>query len=98
MTQAGWRLAAPDDFDEGDWAQIEDRGVLMGARLVHGDREFPVVVYDPVRIGQDAERGTEDGVVLYEANVIMVEHLTRESAEAAVTYLGNAGSFDWMLG
>jgi hypothetical protein len=51
-----------------------------------------------VRIGQDAERGTEDGVVLYEANVIMVENLTRETAEAAVTYLGNAGTFDWMLG
>src|SRR5690349_17949949 len=98
MTHAGWRLSAPDDFDEVDWAEIEDRGVLVGARLVHGDREFPVVVYDAVRIGQDAERGTEGDVVLYEPNVVMVEHLTRESAEAAVAHLAKAGSFDWMLG
>ncbi len=97
MTQAGWRFVAPDDFDEFDWAEVADRGVLTG-RLVHGDREFPVVVYDPVRIGQDAERGTEGGVVLYEANVIMVEHLTRETAEAAVAHLGGAGVFDWLLG
>jgi hypothetical protein len=98
MTQAGWRLAPPDGFDEFDWAEVTDRGVLAGCRLVHGDREFPVVVYDPVRIGQDAERGTEGDVVLYEANVIMVEHLTRESAEDAVARLAEAGSFDWLLG
>ncbi|MET7279310.1 hypothetical protein ABZS29_13835 [Kribbella sp. NPDC005582] len=97
MTQAGWRFVAPDDFDDVDWADVTDRGVLTG-RLVHGDREFPVVVYDPVRIGQDAERGTEGDVVLYEPNVIMVEHLTRESAENAVAHLAKAGSFDWMLG
>ncbi|GAA0607546.1 hypothetical protein HPO96_31595 [Kribbella sandramycini] len=98
MTQAGWRLVAPDGFDELDWFGVESRGLLMGGRLAYGDRTFPVIVYDPYRLSQDAEAETADGGIFYEGNVVSVQGLTRESAEAAVTRLGEAGFLDWLLG
>jgi hypothetical protein len=98
MTQAGWRLIAPDGFDALDWSEVEDRGVLMGGHLAYGDRTFPVIVYDPVRMAQDAQGETDDGGLFYEANVIIVGELTRDTAEAAVSRLGGAGVFNWLLG
>jgi hypothetical protein len=98
MTQAGWRLVAPDGFDDLDWSEVESRGLLMGGRLAHGDRTFPVIIYDPVRLSQDAEGETADGALFYEANVIVVENLTRQTAEEAVTRLATAGQFNWLLG
>lgn len=77
---------------------MEHRGLLMGGHLVCGDRRFPVIVYDPIRIAQDAEAETANGGLFYEANVIVVQELTRETAEAAVSRLGGAGFFDWLLG
>ena len=98
MTQTGWRLVAPDGFDELDWFEVESRGLLMGGRLAYGDRTFPVIIYEPVRLSQDAEGETADGALFYEANVIIVGQLTRRTAEEAVTRLGTAGQFDWLLG
>ncbi|MFF1818577.1 hypothetical protein ACFVWG_14845 [Kribbella sp. NPDC058245] len=98
MTQAGWRLVAPDGFDDLDWSEVEDRGLLMGGHLAYGDRTFPVIVYDPVRIAQDALGETDNDGLFYEANVIIVAELSRATAEAAVSRLGGAGVFDWMLG
>ncbi|MFK4087576.1 hypothetical protein ACI2LF_25930 [Kribbella sp. NPDC020789] len=98
MTQAGWRLEGPDGFDDADWELIESRGLLMGGHLVHGERRFPVIVYDPYRLSQDAEAETGHGGIFYEGNVIAVEKLSRDSAEAAVSRLGAAGFLDWMLG
>ncbi|QNE18681.1 hypothetical protein F1D05_13135 [Kribbella qitaiheensis] len=98
MTQAGWRLVAPDGFDNLDWSEVEDRGLLMGGHLGYGDRTFPVIVYDPDRIAQDAAGETDNGGLFYEANVIVVGELSRATAEAAVTRLGAAGFLDWLLG
>ncbi len=97
MTQAGWRLVTPDGFDKFDWSEVEDRGLLMGGHLAYGDRAFPVIVYDPVRLAQDAAGETENGGLFYEANVIVVAELNRTTAEAAVSRLGGAGVFDWLL-
>ncbi|MFC9693809.1 hypothetical protein ACFTSF_34975 [Kribbella sp. NPDC056951] len=98
MTQAGWRLVAPDGFGDYDWFEVENRGLLMGGHLAYGDRTFPVIVYDPVRLAQDAASETENDGLFYEANVIVVADLNRATAEAAVSRLGGAGVFDWLLG
>lgn len=98
MTQAGWRLVAPDGFDDLDWTEAESRGLLMGGHLEHGDRRFPVIVYDPYRLTQDIEAETNGGGIFYEANVIAVQNLSRETAEATVSRLAAAGFLDWMLG
>jgi hypothetical protein len=95
--QPTWRFVAPDGFDEFDWAMIESRGVVMGGWLAFGSRRFPVIIYDPVRIAQDAVGETAGGHFFYEGNVIVVENLTRETAEDAVAHLAAAGSFDWLL-
>jgi hypothetical protein len=98
MTQAGWRLVTPDGFDDLDWSEVEDRGLLMGGHLAYGDRTFPVIVYDPDRLAQDAVGETENDGLFYEAKVIAVGELSRATAEEAVSRLGGAGSFDWLLG
>ncbi|GAA0614417.1 hypothetical protein GCM10009534_56470 [Kribbella sandramycini] len=96
-TPASWRLEPIELFESSDWDMLESRGILMGVQLVHGDRSFPVVLYDHVRIAQDAEVETLSPDPYYEANVIIVRNLTKETAEAAVARLGELGAFDWML-
>jgi hypothetical protein len=98
MTQAGWRLGAPDGFDDLDWFEVESRNVLMGGHLVHGERRFPCIVYGAYRLTQDAQAESANGGNFCEANVIAIENLTRETAEATVSRLGADGAFDWLLG
>jgi hypothetical protein len=98
MAAAQWRLGLRADFGEFGWQKAEDRGVLLGCHLEYGDRRFPVIVYERIRITQDVDAETLNGYTMYEPNVIVLKELTQETVETAVAELGADGSFDWLLG
>ena len=93
-----WSIALPDDFgDDYDWREAETRGVVLCAEFAHGDRRFPVIFFDPVRLSQSVESELTTYTLCYEPNVIVVPTLNRESAERAVAQHAQHGQLDWML-
>lgn len=98
MNETGWKLVLQRELSEPDWYDVTERGVLLHAQLEHGGRRFPVKFFDPDRLADAAEVGTEHGEPYYEPNVVMVHGVTKTAVEAAVERLAEAGEFDWMLG
>ncbi|GAA3990125.1 hypothetical protein GCM10022247_05950 [Allokutzneria multivorans] len=91
-----WVLVPPEDFEDEDWELARSRGLFLNGHLGHGDRRFPVIIYEPVRIVLDAERGSRDGP-LYEPNVILVPDLTQDAVEQEIAWLERNGHLEWLL-
>ncbi|UOX86008.1 hypothetical protein MUY14_30100 [Amycolatopsis sp. FBCC-B4732] len=90
-----WELLTPEDFDWRDWLLAADRGVVLHAQLAHGDRRFPMMLFDSTRIVQVVE--DEPRHYYYDANVVVVPEVTRSAAEEEIGRLGAEGRFDWLL-
>ncbi|WP_086827949.1 hypothetical protein [Allokutzneria sp. NRRL B-24872] len=91
-----WVLVPPENFEDHDWLVAESRGVFLAGHLGHGDRRFPVIVYDRHRLALDAERETVVGL-FYEPNLILVPEVTEESVTKELDRLARNGRLDWLL-
>jgi hypothetical protein len=91
-----WTLVPPEDFDDLDWADAADRGVLLHVFLDHGGRRFRAGVYDRYRIVQDADHVNESAPY-YDQNVIVVSEISKESIRRAGEWLTDRGHLGWLL-
>jgi len=98
MSETGWKLILDREYSFADWFEAETRGVVLNAQLEYDGRRFPVKFFDPDRLHDVAEVGTEHGGVDYEPNVIMVHTISETAVWAAFEKLAEAGEFDWLLG
>lgn len=98
MSETGWKLVLDRAYDFGDWAEAGTRGVILHAQMEYDGRRFPVKFFDPDRLHDAAEVGTEHGEAYYEPNVIMVHAISETAVAAAFERLAKAGEFDWLLG
>jgi hypothetical protein len=94
--EAGWVLVHQQEPDRFDWAEYNLGGVLV-AEVEKDGRRFPVIFYEPTRLGQSVAMGTEGDKPYYEPNLIVVPEITQAIVEAAVEQLGQERFFDWML-
>jgi hypothetical protein len=97
VNDAGWQLVLPEELSDADWYETESRGVLLNAQVERDGRRFPVIFFDPERIGHAAAIGVRAGEPYYEPNVVMLPAVTRKAVEEAVGKLGRGGEFDWLL-
>ena len=92
----GARVHFPEWYDErGEW-EAESKGWLQGVQveLADGGR-YPLFLYDPVRIAQDAEADAGHGrAVLAEPGLVVVPEVTRPAILAAVEELVRQRFFD----
>jgi hypothetical protein len=87
---AGYSLILPEDFDEYEW-EIISKGWFGGARLNVSGKEYRLIFYDPVRLGQTIEDELQRGEAFFEPNLIVVRSVTRSNMEGAVELLVGSG-------
>jgi hypothetical protein len=68
---AGYSLIFPEDFDEYEW-EVTSKGWFDNARLNFSRKEYRLIFYDPVRLGQTIEDELQRGEAFFEPNLIVV--------------------------
>lgn len=92
------RLLFVGEFTDLDAYNAQARGYLSHVLVqVGGGRLYPVVFYDPVRLGQDLEELAARGrPFLAEPGMIVVHEVTPEAMRTAAQGLAAEGFFDRM--
>lgn len=84
------------EFSERDAEEARARGYLSHVVVqFDGDRLYPVLFYDPVRLQQDLEEDAKFGhPFIAEPGMIIVPEVTREAMTYAVEHLAQEGFFE----
>jgi hypothetical protein len=93
------RLVFVREFSEADAAEARDRGYLSHVLVeVDGQRLYPVVFYDPVRLQQDLEVSARHGrAFVADPGMIVLPDITLEAMQAAVQSLCQDGFFEYLI-
>jgi hypothetical protein len=86
------RLLLPEGFDERAAFEVSSKGWLSTQVETYDGRLYPIFFYDPVRLQQDLEDGSE--LCLAEPGMVVLPEVTVEAAEAAVRHLWLKGYFN----
>ena len=83
-------------FDERSQFEAKARGYLSHAKVQQSNGAFyPVVFYDPVRLGQDLESEVSTGrKCVADPGMIVVSEVTLENMTAAINKLTEEGFFN----
>jgi len=87
---ASYSLVFPKDFDEHE-SEVTAKGWFGNARLISSGRQYRLIFYDPVRLGQTIEDDLQSECVFFEPNLIIVRSVTRSDMEKAVEFLVGSG-------
>lgn len=88
------KLLIPDWFDERCAWEAEQKGWIEGFAFIDTQgRTHALVIYDPVRLGQDIE-GDEDEPWFADKGLIVVQSVRLDLIERAVYTLAEKGYFD----
>ncbi len=85
-----YEVILPDDFGEYAW-EVEAKGVFWDVRLRYRGREFALTFYEPERLAQDIRAELDGSAAFCEQNLVVVEKVTKEHMESAVTELIGSG-------
>lgn len=86
---AAYTFHYPNGYNDRVEAEMTDKGYLPGVvvELADGPR-YELTFYDPVRLGQNAERMTAGGSPMIVAiNTVVVAEVTPAAIESAVEFL-----------
>jgi len=88
-----YRVELPD-FDDYEWAEIEAKGWLEGVRVIWGDKEVSLAIFDEVRLAQ--EIGVDLRAVGYFAarSLVVIPSVTKDEIERAVGRLAKRRFLD----
>ena len=86
---AGYEIIFPNDFADYEF-EYEAKGYLAGAKLVFGEREAELVIYDPVRLAQEISDEVDRVGYLVCPNLLVVPEVTGEAISKAVEYLSHS--------
>jgi hypothetical protein len=84
-------LVFPAGFD--DYAsEVEAKGWFADATLTIVGKKYRMCFYDPVRLSQEIEAELQRGKLFFEANLVVVQSVTRQNMESAVAALIRSGN------
>lgn len=88
-----YKLNWPDDFEDSAW-EIESKGWFAGLEVVIDGKTLRPVFYDPVRLSQDINGEISSAGFFFEPFLIVIQKVTRDTIERAVTDLVKSGGLD----
>jgi hypothetical protein len=93
------KLVFACDFSEREAWEAQSRGYLSHVLVeVGGDRLYPVIFYDAVRLQQDLEESARHGrPFVADPGMIVLQEVTRPAMEKAVQRLHAEGYFDYFV-
>lgn len=77
------QLILPADFADYEW-EVESKGYFTDAAVRIGQRDVPVIFYEPTRLAQDIDEDLTSGRNFFVARLFVVPRVTRESMLSAV--------------
>jgi hypothetical protein len=86
----------PEGLESHEW-EVESKGWLAGVVVIISGRRYIVEFYDPVRLVQDMEDDLQSSPVFFEANMLVVESVTRARMVAAIEALVADGRYRKLL-
>lgn len=92
----GYTICFPEDFDDGDWWEIQMKGCIE-LTLLWDNRSFSLNFFSSIKLGYLIEDAISIfGCFIYDGNLIVVNVVSRTEIEAAVYSLFKAGRFNWL--
>ena len=85
-----YSLVFPEDFADYEW-EVTTKGWFGEARLNLSGKQYRLVFYDPVRLGQIIEDELQREAIFFEPSLIIVRSVTRSNMERAVELLVRSG-------
>lgn len=85
-----YSLKWPADFDDYSW-EVEAKGWFSGVQVSVGDKVFKPVFYDKGRLAQEIEDALANHKYFAETDIVVVDHVSRETMEAAISAMSEAG-------
>ena len=83
-------LDLPEDFGDYEW-EVTAKGCFLEARLVVSGIRYRLNFFDASRLTQEIVDELENGNAFFEANLVVVHSVTRQSMERAVEQLVQSG-------
>jgi len=83
---ADYEIVFPNDFAEYEY-EYEAKGYLTGTRLVFGELEAELAIYDPVRLAQEVTDELGQAGYLACPNLLVVPEVSRKAISDAVARL-----------
>jgi hypothetical protein len=87
---ASYSLTFPEDFHEYE-SEATSKGWFGNARLIFSEKVYPLIFYDPARLGQTIEDELQRECAFIERNLIIVRSVTRANMERAAELLVRSG-------
>jgi hypothetical protein len=87
MSDSKYRIEFPDYFDS-YIGELEAKGYFADLVIHAAGRRYRPTFYDPIRLGQEVKDALSAGAVCFsEANLVIVDKISRDALEAAVAQL-----------